>query len=230
MAQIRPLRALHYAADDLQNAVAPPYDVIDDDLRRDLLGRSPHNVVAIDLPAGRRPVRHGGAHVPGVAGRRRPHPRRQARPLGPDPGVHGPGRAEADADRLLRRGQGRGVRPREDPPPRAHAPRPEGGSPPSHARDEREPVSDLQPLLRPRRSGARGARQDRRARASRGRPSPTTTARSTGCGASRTRTSSPTSRPPSARPSCSSPTATTATRPRACTRRRRRPTERSGCS
>ena len=52
MAQIRPLRALHYSADDLQNAVAPPYDVIDDALREDLLGRSPHNVVAIDLPQG----------------------------------------------------------------------------------------------------------------------------------------------------------------------------------
>ena len=52
MAQIRPLRALHYAPGDLQQAVAPPYDVIDDELRADLEGRSPHNVVAIDLPQG----------------------------------------------------------------------------------------------------------------------------------------------------------------------------------
>jgi uncharacterized protein (DUF1015 family) len=52
MAQIRPLRALHYAPDDLQDAVAPPYDVIDDALRADLESRSPHNVVAIDLPQG----------------------------------------------------------------------------------------------------------------------------------------------------------------------------------
>ena len=52
MPQIRPLRALHYAPTDLQNAVAPPYDVIDDGLRADLEGRSPHNVVTIDLPQG----------------------------------------------------------------------------------------------------------------------------------------------------------------------------------
>ncbi len=52
MAQIRPLRALHYSAADLQNAVAPPYDVIDDELRADLASRSPHNVVEIDLPQG----------------------------------------------------------------------------------------------------------------------------------------------------------------------------------
>ena len=52
MAQIRPLRALHYSPADLQNAVAPPYDVIDDELRRDLASRSPHNVVEIDLPQG----------------------------------------------------------------------------------------------------------------------------------------------------------------------------------
>ena len=52
MAQIRPLRALHYAPAALQDAVAPPYDVIDDELRADLESRSPHNVVAIDLPKG----------------------------------------------------------------------------------------------------------------------------------------------------------------------------------
>jgi uncharacterized protein (DUF1015 family) len=52
MAQIRPLRALHYAPDALQDAVAPPYDVIDDALRADLASRSPHNVVEIDLPQG----------------------------------------------------------------------------------------------------------------------------------------------------------------------------------
>ncbi len=52
MPEIRPLNALHYAPDDLQDAVAPPYDVIDDDLRADLERRSPHNVVRIDLPVG----------------------------------------------------------------------------------------------------------------------------------------------------------------------------------
>ncbi|HEY8638246.1 MAG TPA: DUF1015 domain-containing protein [Solirubrobacteraceae bacterium] len=52
MAEIQPLRALHYAApDQLHQLVAPPYDVIDDALRADLAGRSPHNVVHVDLPA-----------------------------------------------------------------------------------------------------------------------------------------------------------------------------------
>jgi uncharacterized protein (DUF1015 family) len=52
MAEIRPLNALHYAAADLQDAVAPPYDVIDAELRAQLASRSPHNVVTIDLPEG----------------------------------------------------------------------------------------------------------------------------------------------------------------------------------
>jgi uncharacterized protein (DUF1015 family) len=50
MPEIRPLNALHYAPDDLQDAVAPPYDVIDADLRAELTRRSPHNVVVVDLP------------------------------------------------------------------------------------------------------------------------------------------------------------------------------------
>ena len=54
MAEIRPLRALHYdpSRDPLQDVVAPPYDVIDDEQRAALAARSPHNVVAIDLPQG----------------------------------------------------------------------------------------------------------------------------------------------------------------------------------
>ena len=54
---IEPLRALHYDLDrvgGLQPVVAPPYDVIDAAQRAALLRRSPHNVVEIDLPAGRR--------------------------------------------------------------------------------------------------------------------------------------------------------------------------------
>jgi uncharacterized protein (DUF1015 family) len=55
MADIQPLRALHYApavAGPLANLVAPPYDVIDDAQREALLERSPFNVVAVDLPRG----------------------------------------------------------------------------------------------------------------------------------------------------------------------------------
>jgi len=52
MAEVRPLHALTYnlAAVSLDDVTAPPYDVIDPALRRELVGRSPFNVVEIDLP------------------------------------------------------------------------------------------------------------------------------------------------------------------------------------
>src|SRR4051812_23946714 len=55
MADVQPLRALHYdqaVAGPLQDLVAPPYDVIDPEQRAQLAGRSPHNAVRIDLPDG----------------------------------------------------------------------------------------------------------------------------------------------------------------------------------
>ena len=53
MAEIRPLTALHYAPHvALDDVVAPPYDVVDAPMREALVARSPHNVVAIDLPQG----------------------------------------------------------------------------------------------------------------------------------------------------------------------------------
>jgi uncharacterized protein (DUF1015 family) len=50
--EIRPFHALHYAADrvHLADVVSPPYDVIDGELRRRLLDRSPYNVVHLILP------------------------------------------------------------------------------------------------------------------------------------------------------------------------------------
>jgi uncharacterized protein (DUF1015 family) len=53
MAEIRPLRAVRYepsAVGSLDAVAAPPYDVIDDELRAALVTRSPFNVVEIDLP------------------------------------------------------------------------------------------------------------------------------------------------------------------------------------
>ena len=53
MAEVRPLRALHYdlaAVPSLADVTSPPYDVIDAELRRELLARSPFNVVEVDLP------------------------------------------------------------------------------------------------------------------------------------------------------------------------------------
>jgi uncharacterized protein (DUF1015 family) len=55
MADVQPLRALHYdtaVAGPLERLVAPPYDVIDAGQRQELLDRSPFNVVAVDLPRG----------------------------------------------------------------------------------------------------------------------------------------------------------------------------------
>ncbi len=53
MAEIEPLRALHYdlrRTGGLQDVVAPPYDVIDAEQRAALAAQSPYNVVALDLP------------------------------------------------------------------------------------------------------------------------------------------------------------------------------------
>ncbi len=58
MADVEPLRALHYDLDrtgGLQDVIAPPYDVIDDAQRADLEASSPYNVVRIDLPVGIHP-------------------------------------------------------------------------------------------------------------------------------------------------------------------------------
>src|ERR1700686_884733 len=55
MADVQPLRALHYdlaTAGPLADLVAPPYDVIDAEQRAALAARSPFNVVGIDLPTG----------------------------------------------------------------------------------------------------------------------------------------------------------------------------------
>ena len=55
MAEISPLRALHYDPErvgDIGRVVSPPYDVIDPAQREELKARSEFNVVEIDLPQG----------------------------------------------------------------------------------------------------------------------------------------------------------------------------------
>ncbi|HXB14653.1 MAG TPA: DUF1015 domain-containing protein [Solirubrobacteraceae bacterium] len=62
MADVQPLRALHYepkVVGEIADVVAPPYDVIDDGQRAALLERSPFNVVAVDLPR----AEHSGRDV-----------------------------------------------------------------------------------------------------------------------------------------------------------------------
>jgi len=53
MAEIQPLKTLRYepsAVGALEDVIAPPYDVIDEELRAELVAKSPYNVVEIDLP------------------------------------------------------------------------------------------------------------------------------------------------------------------------------------
>ena len=53
--EIRPFRALRYDPETVGDAgqvMAPPYDVIGEDLHRALLARHPRNAVRLDLPAG----------------------------------------------------------------------------------------------------------------------------------------------------------------------------------
>ena len=53
MADVQPLRALHYNLEKtggLQPVVSPPYDVIDSEMRARLEAESPYNVVSIDMP------------------------------------------------------------------------------------------------------------------------------------------------------------------------------------
>jgi uncharacterized protein (DUF1015 family) len=67
MAGVEPLRALHYdlgKVGSLSAVTSPPYDVIDEEQRAELAGRSPYNVVEIDLPQdpyGRDPYAHAAA-------------------------------------------------------------------------------------------------------------------------------------------------------------------------
>jgi uncharacterized protein (DUF1015 family) len=67
VAEVLSLQALHYDLGKfgaLADVVAPPYDVIDDEQRAELVSRSPHNVVELDLPrdpSGGDPYEHSAA-------------------------------------------------------------------------------------------------------------------------------------------------------------------------
>jgi uncharacterized protein (DUF1015 family) len=61
MADIAPLTPLRYAPETFERVVAPPYDVIDAELRAKLAARDPHNVVHIDLPEGEGDARYARA-------------------------------------------------------------------------------------------------------------------------------------------------------------------------
>lgn len=61
MVDIAPLKPLRYAPAVLAQVVAPPYDVIDAELRARLGARHPENVVHIDLPEGEGDARYAHA-------------------------------------------------------------------------------------------------------------------------------------------------------------------------
>jgi uncharacterized protein (DUF1015 family) len=66
MADVQPLRALHYdlaKVGSLDAVAAPPYDVIDAEQRAELVSRSPYNVVGIDLPEADTPGGDPYAHA-----------------------------------------------------------------------------------------------------------------------------------------------------------------------
>ena len=56
---------------DLDEVVAPPYDVLSDGEREELADRHPANIVRVDVPpeSDGRAGTTGGAHAPAVAGR-----------------------------------------------------------------------------------------------------------------------------------------------------------------
>jgi uncharacterized protein (DUF1015 family) len=71
MADVEPLRALHYDLNrtgGLQDVVAPPYDVIGPEQRAELEARSPYNVVRIDLPVGTDPYETAAQQLEGWRG------------------------------------------------------------------------------------------------------------------------------------------------------------------
>ncbi len=194
MADIQPLRALHYdqsLVGPLADVTAPPYDVIDPAAARSAAPALPlqrcRRRPAQERPRSLRGSRRalGGLAAPGC---HRPRPR--ARHLGPHPDLHRPRRPDAHPQRLLLPGADRGLWTGTGTPARAHAPGPEGGSPAPDEDDPREPLPHLLPLLRPRERRLEGP-GSRRPRTPPGARSPTPTAPSTALARDRLRRRSP---------------------------------------
>ena len=85
MADVQPLRALHYdqaAAGPLQQLVAPPYDVIDPAQREELAGARPTTSSRSTCPAGDDPYATAAELIDALAGRGRDRPRRRRRRCG----------------------------------------------------------------------------------------------------------------------------------------------------
>ena len=200
MAEVRPLKALHYSLDSvssLGDVVAPPYDVIDaPDARR------PARALAVqrrrDRPARRRPA---------AATRMSTPPRRsrtwtlegilaadrEAGALGARAGVRGAGRLAPHAPRLPLPGARHRLRPRPRSPARAHPARAQGGPAAPDPGDAPQPLPHLLPPRGERLAALRAGDTE----AQPGARPPTPTAPSTASGGSPTRQSSRRSRPSS---------------------------------
>ena len=207
MAEISPFRTLRYdpgAVSSLEDVIAPPYDVIDDQLRAGAAGQEPGQRGG-DRPArvarGRRPLPARSRDAGGVAPAGRRDPRARARTVGARAGLHSARRLTTAPARAVRARARGGLRGRPDPPARAHAPWAQGGPAAPHPGDPYQPLPHLQPLPGPRQRGRRGARRRRRGgsvrhrRRSRGHPEHA-------CGGSRNRTGSPAFRERSPTPNC----------------------------
>ena len=155
MAEVLPLQALHYDLEkvgSLGDVVAPPYDVIDDEQREQLVARSPHNVVELDLPrdpGGGDPYEHSASLLTdwteeGIL----------TRDTDPQIWALEQDYTAPDGSRLTRRGFLARVKlaPYGDghPAPRADPARAQGGPPATDAGDPPQPLPDLRPASRER--------------------------------------------------------------------------------
>ena len=112
MAEVKPLEAVHYElgmVGSLEDVTAPPYDVIGPEQRKELLARSPFNVVEVDLPEApeRRaiPYEHAAETLDELAAPGHPEARPRARDLGADAQEFtGPDGDDADTARVPRPG------------------------------------------------------------------------------------------------------------------------------
>ncbi len=147
---MKPFRALRYdtkVAGPLDELVAPPYDVISDEQRRDYLARSPYNVVHLTLPDSEEQAAGDFAAW------------RDSGVLAAADELYwwvaqdyvGPDGVARTREGVRRVGAGHAVRGAADPAARADARRPEGRTPAAAARDADAARADL-PALR-RRAG-----------------------------------------------------------------------------
>ena len=164
MAEIEPLRALHYDLErtgGLQDVVAPPYDVIDA-RAADASSRRARRTTwsgSTCRSATATPTTHAAEQLARVAQATASIVRDEQPALWAlEQDYTGPDGQRAHAPGVPRARARRGVRRRADPPPRAHPPRPKEDRLQAHARDQGQPLPDLLAVRRSARRRHGGAR------------------------------------------------------------------------